>query len=70
MKQGFKPVAAIVLTLGAVIGLSACDTGPECLRWTTHTHTTTTLINGKPHVSVTPVTVCVEYAEEPAPWPG
>ncbi|MFE6159836.1 hypothetical protein ACFQ7F_13095 [Streptomyces sp. NPDC056486] len=60
--QGRKAAAVTAAVGVALLGLTACDTGPECVDYSTTMHTTTTIVNGKPVVSTAPVTVCVKYA--------
>jgi uncharacterized Ntn-hydrolase superfamily protein len=63
--QGRKAPALMAATL-AVAGLSltACDTGPECLDYSTQVVPHTTVVNGKVVSGTSVVTTCVRYAED------
>lgn len=58
-----KRVAIVGLVLVGAVALTGCEDGPECLDYDTQLVTTTTLVNGKPVVGTTVVSVCTEYAE-------
>jgi uncharacterized Ntn-hydrolase superfamily protein len=53
----------MVLTGAVVLGLSACESGPECLDYTTQVIPHTTIVNGKLVSGTSIVTTCVKYAE-------
>lgn len=60
-----RRVGVAVAGAALVVGLATgCEGGPECVDYDTQLVTTTTLVNGKPVVGTTLVTVCTEYAKE------
>lgn len=59
-----RQAAAMVAASAAVMLLSACDTGPECLDYTTQVVPHTTVVNGKVVTGTSVVTTCVRYAKD------
>lgn len=52
----------VTLVLAAMLLMTGCD-DRKCLDYDTTVQPHTTIINGKPHVSVVPVTYCARYEE-------
>ncbi|MFF7408676.1 hypothetical protein [Streptomyces lydicus] len=61
-----RRIVTVMLVGVSALSLSACDSGPECLDYTTQVVPHTTFINGKAVFGTSLVTTCVKYAEPKA----